>query len=155
MQNKYRWIAVWTVCFSIGFNLTAFAKPQNENELAKLQQQVEQLQAQLKRRANRSSDDENSLKASERVRNVGQQIVRRAPRGTYEQDIALQIRLYDLSDLFAVSPNYPATVPNELEARRQFFANAPSNQRQMSGGGGFGGGVFSCLLYTSPSPRDS
>lgn len=146
MQNKYRWIAVWTVCFSIGFNLTAFAKPQNENELAKLQQQVEQLQAQLKRRANRSSDDENSLKASERVRNVGQQIVRRAPRGTYEQDIALQIRLYDLSDLFAVSPNYPATVPNELEARRQFFANAPSNQRQMSGGGGFGGGgggVFS------------
>ena len=143
MQNKYRWIAVWTVCFSIGFNLTAFAKPQNENELAKLQQQVEQLQAQLKRRANRSSDDENSLKASERVRNVGQQIVRRAPRGTYEQDIALQIRLYDLSDLFAVSPNYPATVPNELEARGQFFANAPSNQRQMSGGGGFGGGVFS------------
>jgi len=108
MQNKYRWIAVWTVCFSIGFNLTAFAKPQNENELAKLQQQVEQLQAQLKRRANRSSDDENSLKASERVRNVGQQIVRRAPRGTYEQDIALQIRLYDLSDLFAVSPNYPS-----------------------------------------------
>ena len=143
MQNKYRWIAVWTVCFSIGFNLTAFAKPQNENELAKLQQQVEQLQAQLKRRANRSSDDENSLKVSERVRNVGQQIVRRAPRGTYEQDIALQIRLYDLSDLFAVSPNYPATVPNELEARGQFFANAPSNQRQMSGGGGFGGGVFS------------
>ena len=143
MQNKYRWIAVWTVCFSIGFNLTAFAKPQNENELAKLQQQVEQLQAQLKRRANRSSVDENSLKASERVRNVGQQIVRRAPRGTYEQDIALQIRLYDLSDLFAVSPNYPATVPNELEARGQFFANAPSNQRQMSGGGGFGGGVFS------------
>ena len=145
MQNKYRWIAVWTVCFSIGFNLTAFAKPQNENELAKLQQQVEQLQAQIKRRANRSSDDENSLKASERVRNVGQQIVRRAPRGTYEQDIALQIRLYDLSDLFAVSPNYPATVPNELDARRQFFANAPSNQRQMSGGGGFGGGggVFS------------
>ena len=143
MQNKYRWIAVWTVCFSIGFNLTAFAKPQNENELAKLQQQVEQLQAQLKGRANRSSVDENSLKASERVRNVGQQIVRRAPRGTYEQDIALQIRLYDLSDLFAVSPNYPATVPNELEARGQFFANAPSNQRQMSGGGGFGGGVFS------------
>ena len=70
MQNKYRWIAVWTVCFSIGFNLTAFAKPQNENELAKLQQQVEQLQAQLNRRANRSSDDENSLRASERVRNV-------------------------------------------------------------------------------------
>ena len=140
MRKKYLWLTVWTICFSIGFNVLALAKPQDETDLAELQQQVEQLQAQLKRRANRSGDAENPLEASERVRNVGRQIVRRAPRDLYEQDISLQIRLYDLSDLFAVSPNYPAIIPDELQAGRKFFAAASGNQRQMSSGGGFGGG---------------
>ena len=140
MRNKCLWFTLLVFTLSIGLNATASGKPQDEKQLAKLQKQIDQLQAQLdgksKFKASKTKTD-----SGERVRDVGQQIVRRPTRDRYEQDIPLQIRLYDLSDLFAVSPNYPAVNVNEFQAGRQFFAATPAGQRGMSNGGGqFGGG---------------
>ena len=141
MRNKRLWFTLFVFTVSIGLSAQAFGKPQDEKKLAKLQQQIEQLQAQLDRSNGKQKGAETKRESSERVRDVGQQIVRRATRDRYEQDIPLQIRLYDLSDLFAVSPNYPAVNFNEFQAGNRFFPAAPAGQRGGGqGGGGFGGG---------------
>ena len=137
MRSPYLWCTTLAITMLLGVNAAVIGKPQDEQTFAELQQQVAQLQAQLKRKATKQSKSENVTESSERVRDVGRQIVRRNPR-LYEQDIDLQIRLYDLSDLFAVSPNYPAVKLDEFESGRQLFAVSPVQQR----GGGFGGGGF-------------
>jgi len=107
MRSTNLWRAALAVAILLGMNAGAIGKPQDEQSLADLQQQVAQLQAQLRQKIIKQSKIEKTTETSERVRDVGRQIVRRNPR-LYEQDVDLQIRLYDLSDLFAVSPNYPA-----------------------------------------------
>jgi len=141
MRNLCLWVTLLVFTGSLGLSSEAVGKPQDEKQLAKLQQQIDQLQAQLKGNSSKSKGTKATAETGERVRDVGQQILRRSPRDRYEPDVALQIRLYDLSDLFAVSPNYPASNFNEFETSRQFFPAALAQQRGMSGGGGsFGGG---------------
>ena len=139
MRNKCLWFTLLIFTVSFGLNATAFGKPQDEKQLAKLQQQIDQLQAQLKSATGKQKKSETKQESNERVRDLGQQIIRRAPRDRYEQDVPLQIRLYDLSDLFAVSPNYPAINLNEFQAANQFFPAAPAGMRGMTAGGGQGG----------------
>ena len=141
MRSPYLWCTTLAITMLLGVNAAVIGKPQDEQTFAELQQQVAQLQAQLKRKATKQSKSENVTESSERVRDVGRQIVRRNPR-LYEQDIDLQIRLYDLSDLFAVSPNYPAVKLDEFESGRQLFAVSPVQQRGGGFGGGGSGGVF-------------
>ena len=136
MRSSYLWCTTLAVTILLGVNAAVIGKPQDEQTFAELQQQVAQLQAQLKQKATKQKKIEKATETSDRVRDVGRQIVRRNSR-LYEQDIDLQIRLYDLSDLFAVSPNYPATKIDEFESGRQLFAGSPGQHR---GGGGFGGG---------------
>ena len=136
MRSPYLWCTTLAITMLLGVNAAVIGKPQDEKSLAELQRQVAQLQAQLKQETTKQGKIENVAESSERVRDVGRQIVRRNPR-LYEQDIDLQIRLYDLSDLFAVSPNYPAVKLDEFESGRRLFAVSPAQQR---GGGGFGGG---------------
>jgi len=102
-----------------------------------LKQQVDALQTKLEEASNHNQ--ENPFGDDKRVRDVGRQIIRRR-REEDNNDIALQIRLYDLSDLFAASPSYPAKLPKELEPGSSLFANSPAQIRG-SGGGGFGGGA--------------
>lgn len=137
MRSDNLWLTTLIVTVLLGMNAAAIGKPQDEPTLAELQQQVAQLQAQLKQKTIKQSQSGKTGEASERVRDVGRQIVRRPARDMYEREVDLQIRLYDLSDLFAVSPNYPASMPNEFEAGRRLFTATPTTHR---GGGGFGGG---------------
>ena len=158
MRSPYLWCTTLAITMLLGVNAAVIGKPQDEQTFAELQQQVAQLQAQLKRKATKQSKSENVTESSERVRDVGRQIVRRNPR-LYEQDIDLQIRLYDLSDLFAVSPNYPAVKLDEFESGRQLFAVSPVQQRgggfggggQGGGGGGFGGGGSGGVFNLAPT----
>ena len=140
MRNKCLCLTLLILTTFSGLNATAFGKPQDEKQLAKLQQQIDQLQAQLDR--GKQKGTKTKPDTGERVRDVGQQIVRRSQRDRYEQDIPLQIRLYDLSDLFAVSPNYPAVNTNEFQASNRYFAVDPAGQRRGGIGGGQGGGGF-------------
>lgn len=142
MRNAYLMFTTLVVAILLGFNATAIGKPQGEQALADLQQQVEKLQAQLQQRSTKQSKSGKTADTSERVRDVGRQIVRRAPRELYEEEVDLQIRLYDLSDLFAVSPNYPAAMPDEFSASGRLFAGSPGRQRAGGSFGGGGGGGF-------------
>jgi len=136
MRSPNLWCTTLAITILLGMNAAVIGKPQDEQTFAELQQQVAQLQAQLNQKTTKQNKVEKVKGTSERVRDVGRQIVRRNPR-LYEQDVDLQIRLYDLSDLFAVSPNYPAVKLDEFESGRRLFAGSPG---QHSGGGGFGGG---------------
>ena len=111
----------------------------DEPDLEKLRRQVAELQGRLNVAAGQGAS-KNLFSDNERVRSVGRQIVSRKKPQEEELEIALQIRLYDLSDLFAVSPSYPAERPNELEGGSRLFANSPANHVG-SGGGGLGGSV--------------
>ena len=135
MPSPYLWCTTLAVTILLGMNTTVIGMPQDDKTLAELQRQVAQLQVQLKQQATKQSKLGNVAESSERVRDVGRKIVRRTQH-QYEQDIDLQIRLYDLSDLFAVSPNYPAIKLDEFETGRQVFSVSAGQQ----GGGGFGGG---------------
>ena len=105
---------------------------------------VEQLQKQLAVLQSKiDSMNQTNTVDNSRVRSVGNQQSRRTPQQQF--DDTMMIRLYDLSDIFAVSPSYPAEMPNELMTAS---SNGRTNRKMMGagmGGGGFsagGGGVF-------------
>ena len=137
------------------------AQQDSDDSYADLKRQIGELQAKLDKATTKKQSNDAFAKDG-RVRDVGRQIIRRRTQED-NNDIALQIRLYDLSDLFAVSPNYPAQLPNELEPGSSLFADSPAQHRG-SGGGGFGGGgaggggVF-CYAPTAtrptPTPGDN
>lgn len=111
-------------------------------DLSQLQKQLSALQGQI---ATLQKKNANTVNQDSRVRSIGSQRVKRAPEPT--NDISLQIRLYDLSDLFVVSPSYPAVMPDDLAFSDTVFNNATSRSVGGSGqggrgfrGGGFGGG---------------
>lgn len=125
-----------TIVFALPIQFSALAAGQDD-PYENLKRQVEELQAKLDQTSNQNSEKA-TFQEDERVRDVGRQIIKRRREESID-DIALQIRLYDLSDLFAASPSYPAKLPRELGPGSSLFANRPAQQRG-SGGGGFGGG---------------
>ena len=139
-------------------NRTASAQRQNVEQL---QKQMREIQRQL----NRISDDENPFGedsgTNRRVKSVGSQRTRKPV--VVPDDDELLIRLYDLSDIFVSSPNYPAQAPTDLGANGLLFRQGQSNfQSSSSGGGGFGGGggggVFNIAPRATailPSPRNA
>ena len=109
------------------------AQPDGKPDLVKLQKQLQTLQNQISS-LNKQQKGTQVADQDARVRSVGSQRIQRMQP---INDEPLQIRLYDLSDLFVVSPSYPAKLPNEFEN----FVFDSSGSR-MEGGGGFGGGGF-------------
>jgi hypothetical protein len=112
---------------------------QTQPDIDRLQSQLASLQHQIAliKQDDRSGD-------TDRVRSVGSQRSKRALEAVV--DDSLEIRLYDLSDIFVVSPQYPAVMPNDISNATVMFHNRPG-QMMMSGGqsagsGGFGGGGF-------------
>lgn len=133
-------------CFLL--NGSVQAQPVLEQpQLAQLQLQLADLQNQLA-----SIQKDETPFDDARVKSVGSQRVKRGPESVQED--SLHIRLYDLSDIFAVSPNYPAVMPNDIANSTVIFQN---RRGQMIGGGfggggmGGGGGVFS-IPPTAPEP---
>jgi hypothetical protein len=127
---------------------SAQAQPVQEPlQLSQLQNQLAELQDQLAS----IQKDEIPLDDS-RVKSVGSQRVKRGPESVQED--SLHIRLYDLSDIFAVSPNYPAVMPDDISRSTAMFQNG---RGEMIGGGfggggmGGGGGVFN-IPPTAPEP---
>ena len=105
-------------------------------DIAKLQKQLETLQSQIsslqkQNKGAQTADQDN------RVRSVGSQRIKRAQP---MNDEPLQIRLYDLSDLFVVSPSYPAKLPNEFSHAIFDSSDGMMASGIGQGGGGFGGG---------------
>ena len=110
----------------LGLNLSP-AWGQGGNEMEALQQQLQALQDQLAKMNGTSSN-------GGRVTQIGSS----ASRG---RDPVMSVRLYDVSDLFAMAPSYDATYGDSLGKEQ------PLMLPQMTGGaggakGGFGGGGF-------------
>ena len=103
------------------------------------QDDVERMMAALKivdaQRLQRANDDQGN--SDSRVSQIGQskQIVTPHSQETY------QLRLYDLSDLFQVSPHYPAVTSGQLgEPAQLVFPAIDTAGLRSRGGGGMGGG---------------
>ncbi len=128
-----------SVALTIVLVASCFAVPsvhaQATPDINKLQQQLETLQNQIEslhmQKKGAVTDQDT------RVRSVGSQ---RAKRPQRMDDEPLQIRLYDLSDLFVVSPSYPAKMPNEFTGSIFEASTAAMTGGIGQGGGGFGGG---------------
>lgn len=112
------------------------AQPEEKPNVIKLQQQLQALQTQISSLHQQKKGAQNSAQDS-RVRSVGSQ---RIPRTQPVNQEPLQIRLYDLSDLFVVSPSYPAEFPNELANSIFGSPEVTTTSGIGQSGGGFGGG---------------
>ena len=107
------------------------------SDIESLTEQMEELQSRL---ASVSNQQATQRFASERVKDVGSQLVRK-PIRLPEEDATLKIRLYDLSDLFVVVPNYAAAKPRAFASSSTVFSGFTADTAGSSvGGGGFGGG---------------
>ena len=150
MRDSNAWWVTFVMTFAICCAAPLTAQTNDDETVEELKQRIEELRSQIENQP--SSRGNQSIQSNERVRDVGRQIVRRKPQGFDDRDIDFQIRLYDLSDLFAVSPNYPATVPDVLQASGRLFQN-PGGSAVRSGGGGFGAGAGGGGVFSIPSPN--
>jgi hypothetical protein len=105
-----------------------------------LRRQLEELQKKLDGLAN------DPFESNRRVTEIGSAS---RPKPREEELPRLVTRIYDLSDLFAVAPSYPARQPNLLGADEgvffrdpDFAGRAAAGGGGMMGGGGMGGGGF-------------
>ena len=99
-------------------------------DLDELQRQMRQLQSRI------SNLQSNEDPFGKRVRSVGRQ---RSPKPDPVVD-ELNIRFYDLSDVFSVAPQYPAQIPKDFHRHSSQLFPVASTRGSISGGGGFGGG---------------
>ena len=131
--------AAFLICWFAAPNLQAQLPP--KSDVGKLQKQLENLQNQIASLQIQKQASQ-AVQQDSRVRSVGSQRIKRVQPLNEEP---MQIRLYDLSDLFVVSPSYPAQMPREFGPHAMFepgelaFASG-IGQGGHSGGGGFGGG---------------
>ena len=113
------------------------AQSQKFEKLRRQMQEIQQQLNQINDEADPFSIDDSA--ANKRVKSIGSQRARK-PVVVPDND-ELLIRLYDLSDIFVASPNYPAKAPNDFQDNELLFAEGNSTMSSGSfGGGGFGGG---------------
>ena len=139
------------VLFALLFAQLADAQvPDSQTDLSQLQKQLSMLQNQIASLEKKSS---NSEPQDSRVRSVGSSRVSRIPEPVNE--VSLQIRLYDLSDLFVASPSYPAQTPDDLGQAVALFSNGSGGHvgGMGQGGGGFGGGGGGVFRVSPVAPR--
>ena len=124
---------------------TSQAQPvQDHSELQQMQQQLASLQSKINS-IQKTEADEDPFR-NNRVKSVGtHRRTQREPEPVIVD--SMQIRLYDLSDIFTVSPQYHAMLPNDLaspgtmfQASRGHLTSGIGQGGMSSGGGGFGGG---------------
>ncbi|MBS0202108.1 MAG: hypothetical protein JSS49_04350 [Planctomycetes bacterium] len=102
--------------------------------VSQIRQQINALQQQLEAL-------ENAPAAKRNVTQIG------ASRGRNRTTTGMVVRIYDLGDLFAVAPPYPARTKSDLELSpaQAIFPTAieETQGKGMGGMGGMGGGMFS------------
>ncbi|HUT92767.1 MAG TPA: hypothetical protein VMY37_24955 [Thermoguttaceae bacterium] len=82
-------------------------------------------------------DAQQARKADDRVTELGGR-----PRPAPGMEPAMVVRIYDLSDLFAMAPSYPATISGDLgQPERPMFSSFTGGTLTGGGMGGFGGGM--------------
>ena len=105
-----------------------------------IRRQLERVQLALERL-------ENSGQKNDRVTEIG------SPRMPL-REVGLVVRLYDVSDLFAVAPSYEAYRLNDLQPNAVPMFPSLHSETQTSGGGfggmGGGGGMFRVSGYATP-----
>ncbi|MFT5299763.1 MAG: hypothetical protein ACI814_000536 [Mariniblastus sp.] len=126
-------IAFALLCSSSQSTVQAQPLQEKQVDIEQLQSQLAAIQAQISAIKPALNEQDN-----DRVRSVGSQRTKRLVEPAI--DDALDIRLYDLSDLFAVSPHYPAEMPNDLASSNAMFRNRRGEMASGVGQGGFGGG---------------
>ena len=134
-----------TVCACCAFFVSPIAAQPDTQDVELLKLQLRQLQAQL----DQISSEPAKPELVQRVTSVGSQSSMRNKR-----ENTLVMRVYDLSDLFTIAPQYPAQHPDDVDLEsRVLFPNALAAQSSESGlggmGGGLGGGTFN---IPSPPP---
>ncbi|MDB5342981.1 MAG: hypothetical protein JWP89_1358 [Schlesneria sp.] len=121
------------LAFVIAIGLSTVVSAQDESQ--QIKQQIQHLQQQLEAM-------ENNPPIKRNVTQIGAARARKAETG-------LMVRIYDLGDLFAVAPPYPAMLHSDLTQGRNvlFETNsipvAGAGGGGGMGGGGMGGGMFS------------
>jgi len=103
----------------------ALAQPQSVEDVRR---QIESLQQQLQKLEQTDQEDR-------RVTELGGRRVR-------DRDPEQVVRLYDLGDLFALAPSYPARAPGDLGGNQVPLFPGASAGAQSGGGFGGGGGFF-------------
>jgi hypothetical protein len=119
--------------FYSAFALVLPALAQSRAQQAQqLRQQLEAISQQLEALA-KQDDAGNAHKVTE----IGSATL----RSREAAEPRMVVRIYDLSDLFAIAPSYPAREGGELESSRAIFPEVglATSSRAGSGGGGFGG----------------
>ena len=82
-------------------------------------------------------DAQQARKADDRVTELGGR-----PRAAAAEEPEMVVRIYDLSDLFAMAPSYPATISGDLgQPERPMFSTLPGGTFTGGGMGGMGGGM--------------
>jgi hypothetical protein len=115
-----------------------------------LRKQIESLQRQLDSRQTEQRDD--------KVTRIGTPRLRR--------EAALVLRIYDLSDLFAIAPSYHAEFPREFGQQGRLVFPTPGDEERLAAGagmggqgvramgGGMGGGAFQVTDQTKSTDSD-
>ena len=101
----------------------------DEHRIREIQDAINQLQNQLA-----AIHPPKNVAVDKRVRSLGI-----AQKQSVTPDSSLRLKFYDLSDLFSVSPQYPAVTPDELGAEQRLIFSNPFAQ-SVSRGRGFGVG---------------
>ncbi|HEX5104058.1 MAG TPA: hypothetical protein VFV87_09625 [Pirellulaceae bacterium] len=112
---------------------------------AALRAQIEELQRQLDQAARRETQDS-------KVTEIGSS----RGRSHVEEEPRLVVRIYDLSDLYSIAPQYPAREPADLQdASRAVFPETELSAASPSGFGGMGGGGFGGGFFAVPPGKIS
>jgi len=133
-----------SLCALIALTATVHAQQANEPSLEELQQQLTSLQQMI-------SSLEGRVNKTRHVTELGS-----SPRYVHDEP-QMVTRIYELSDLFAVAPTYPAMYRSDLVSGEvPLFPGAlggPTAQGKSTGFGG-GGGFFSVgSTQSNPQPK--
>lgn len=143
VKQKMLQVGACCVVWSIAVCNAAWGQPAGQT-IEQLQSQLESLQNQIQQ-IQQSQDQDSS-----RVRSLGSQ----RPAKPVIQDDAVFLKMYDLSDIFTFSPQYPAILsdPLDLQQASVFFPDRDAHYSAGGFGGGLGGsGVFN-FAPQQPSP---
>ena len=100
-----------------------------DEQSQELRQLIEALQQTVQRA-------QGAQKADDRVTELGGR-----PRPATAAEPVMVVRIYDLSDLFAMAPSYPAIISGDLgQPERPMFSSFGGGTFTGGGMGGFGGG---------------
>ena len=139
LRLAYITFAFLAACFLCDIRSAQAQPVQDQTDLQQMQQQLASLQSKIASLQQPAAEPEHDAFRNNRVKSVGtHRRTQREPEPIIVD--SMQIRLYDLSDIFTVSPQYPAVLPNDLASSGTMFQTSRGHLTSGIGQGGFGGG---------------